>query len=142
MLKDINSSYYKIISHILITLSTSLFIGCGSLETAYGTALAKTSLAISPVPMDRKFRSSFQPYVGENGEHRFVGRNMFFDGEDPKVNNAYYSKWLKEWFAEYNYCTNGYDIISNKTERFAGGDINANLGGNVVTHGRCKISNQ
>lgn len=128
---------YKIISYLVIATSLPFYTGC----TAIDTAVAKAAYAMNPPPMDRKLRSYFQPYVSENGESRFLTRNMFFDGEDPKVNNGYYSKWLQEWFKQYDYCKNGYEIISNTTERFAGSEVNANLGGHLVTHGRCKTAN-
>lgn len=149
--------YYKITSYLLITVSLLLNTGCVAtdmllasqafslvpgFDETLSTPLVKAQLKLSPVPMDRNTRSSFQPYVGENGEPRFVCRNMFFDGEDPKVNNVYYASWLQEWFKQYDYCKNGYEIISNNTERFADSEVYANLGGHLISNGRCKSANQ
>lgn len=119
----------------IITISlTMILIGCTTIEAG----MVRATLAVSPVPMQKNARSSFQPYSGENGDKLFMAKFSFFEGEDPRENNPHYKQWLSEWLTEYQYCKNGYEIISNTMERFAGSKLNARIGGFLVTHGRCK----
>jgi hypothetical protein len=99
-----------------------LFSGCASYYSA-------------SVPMTKKMRSSFQPYTGENGDARFVVRNMYFNSEKDSDNQRYYDQWLSEWLTEYQLCKSGYEILSTAKEPFA---TSSHLGGHAVAHGRCK----
>lgn len=93
------------------------------------------SYVASQSPMTRAARSTFQPFKTESGEVRFVTQNSYFSSESPERNDPYFRAWLQEWFQEYDYCRNGYEILWTRTEPFAATPF---LGGHLVTMGRCK----
>ncbi len=100
-----------------------------------GSLSGCASYFASQAPMTRAARSTFQPFITESGEARFVTENTYFSSESSERNSPYFSAWLQEWLLEYDYCRNGYDVMWTKTEPFV---AIPTLGGHLVTMARCK----
>lgn len=115
---------------LTIGLALSLLTsGCTPPTALYGSYFA------SSMPMARSVRSTFQPYKNEAGAAYFKATFTSFYSEKPERNNPYFQQWLKEWMAEYQYCQNGHEIISNVVENIP---PYPDLQMRLTVHGRCK----